>query len=51
MKKRFGAVLIIMGLMLNIAGTSIYAANEISIENQFSTGIVDIELEEYTLED
>ena len=49
-KKKIGFVLLGLGLMLSAVGTSIYAYSEISVENTFTTGIVDIELEEFTLE-
>ena len=51
MKKKTGLALLLLGLMLNAVGTSIYAYSEVKIENEFTTGIVDVELEEYTLKD
>ena len=51
MKKKTGLALLLMGLMLNAVGTSIYAYSEVKVENEFTTGIVDIELEEYMFKD
>ena len=42
--------LICLGLILGVGGTSVYAHTQVSVENHFSTGVVDIELEEYTLQ-
>ena len=51
MKKGLCSALVCLGLILGISGTSIYAFTEVSVVNNFSTGIVDIELDEYTIED
>lgn len=51
MKKGLCGVLVCLGLILGISGSSIYAFTEVSVVNNFSTGIVDIELDEYTIED
>ena len=51
MKKGLCSALVCLGLILGISGSSIYAFTEVSVVNNFSTGIVDIELDEYTIED
>ena len=51
MKKGLCSALVCLGLILGISGSSIYAFTEVSLVNNFSTGIVDIELDEYTIED
>ena len=51
MKKGLCSALVCLGLILGISGSSIYAFTEVSVVNNFSTGIVDIELDEYTKED
>lgn len=50
MQSKLYNVFICIGLLLGISGTSIYAYTETSVENHFTTGIIDIELEEYTIE-
>lgn len=50
MYRKLCAALLCIGLIMGISATSIYAFTEISVTNNFSTGIVDIELEEYTIE-
>ena len=50
MMKKMGLALLSLGLMLSVVGTSIYAYTEVSVENSFTTGIVDVELDEYTIE-
>lgn len=47
MNKKIYIGLIGVALILSISGTAIYAMTEVSVSNHFSTGIVDIELNEY----
>lgn len=49
MNRKIYMALLSLALILGISGTSIYALTEVSVKNHFSTGIVDIELEEYSL--
>ena len=50
MRKQIGVLLSCIGLLLGIGSASIYAWSEISVSNHFETGVVDIELNEYTIE-
>lgn len=50
MKKRIVFALLCLGLILSFVAVSVYAYTEVSVENEFTTGIVDIELNEYTIE-
>lgn len=50
MKRKWYMLLTCIGLILGITGTSIYASTEVSVENEFTTGVVDIDLNEYTIE-
>ena len=47
MNKKIYIGLIGVALILSISGTAIYALTEVSVSNHFSTGIVDIEVNEY----
>lgn len=50
MKTRWMIVAACMSLVLTICGTGIYARSTVAVENRFDTGIVDIALDEYQLD-
>ncbi len=51
MKKRWIAVIAVLSLLLTVNGAGIYARTTTSVTNHFDTGIVDITLEEYQLDE
>ena len=51
MRRKICNALICLGLALGIGGTSVYAYSQVSVENHFTTGVIDIELNEYTIQD
>lgn len=50
MNKKINTILVSLALLLGIGGTSIYALEEVQVKNHFSTGIVDISLDEFRMD-
>jgi len=51
MNKRWMIVTVCLSLVLILCGTGIYARSTVAVENRFDTGIVDIDLDEYQLDE